>query len=180
MRLVRHLRAAQTLHLGAAICAAVVAFVGSAEADIVRKATDTLSCQSLIFESPTGLGIRGQDRWGGGNWGDPRDNGARIHRGVDFTANLGQPVRAPAEASVVRIGRAYSDTAAYSVVELDVGGCSVKLMYVDPIVKVGDRVNAGTVIGVAQNIAHRYPDITPHVHMEVWKEGKALHFKFAA
>ena len=52
-------------------------------------------------------------------------------------------------------------------------GQVTRLHYVDPSVKLGDRVRAGkTRIGVAQDITLRYPDNPYHVHFEMRNSGK--------
>jgi len=114
--------------------------------------------------SPTGRPIRGVDRWGCGAFGAPR--GGRPHYGVDFEAAPGQPVVAPCDAVVVRMAPPYPD-GSYGGLLLRAGLVEIKLFYLRPTVMTGERVTQGQQIGVAEDLRLKYPEITPHVHMEV-------------
>ncbi len=46
-------------------------------------------------------------------------------------------------------------------------GYDIKIFYVDGLV--GGPVGAGQVIGRVQNLTTKYPGITNHIHMEVYK-----------
>jgi leukocyte cell-derived chemotaxin-2 len=48
-------------------------------------------------------------------------------------------------------------------------GTSWKILYtdVDPSIKIGDKINAGQVMGTAQDITGTYPGIKNHVHVKL-------------
>jgi hypothetical protein len=127
--------------------------------------------------SPTGKGIRGHDKWGGGFFGASRDGGKRKHEGADFISETGQQVVMPLDGTIVRVARPYADDNRYS-------GClirtpeypEVKMFYFEPLQGlIGKKAKRGCVIGFAQNVAARYPRITNHVHLEVHgQDGKAI------
>ncbi len=84
-----------------------------------------------------------------------------------------------ASGTVTKTGLAYERVEgqpAYRYVELTKDdGKVVRQLYVDPSVKVGDRVEAGeTVIGLAQNLGPRFPGMSNHVHVEVRDSGMPL------
>jgi len=127
--------------------------------------------------------IRGHDRWGDGKFGSNRDHG-RPHMGVDIADRPGQPVGSTVSGTVVSSGnpvyspgrvKEHPKKAEYTSVSVRTdNGFLVKHFYVDPGVRVGDRVEAGQAIGTAQNLGHAYPGITNHVHVEVWDGNKRV------
>ncbi len=139
-----------------------------------QTAGSAATCTAYLLP-PTLGGIRHPDRWGSGEYGASRDHGARAHHGLDYVSEPGNPVRAPATGIVTRIGTAYPDDNSLKLVEISIGsGCVVLVFYVSPIVHVGDVVEAGQIIGTAQNLAGRYPGITEHVHVELHRNRLAL------
>jgi len=115
--------------------------------------------------SPTGLKIRGEDKWGSGAFKAPR--GDHVHRGVDFVCVPGQSVAAPIEGVIRREARPYV-TGEFSGVLIESPVCDVKLFYLKPDpTLIGRHVKKGQVIGHAQDISQKYPGITPHVHLEI-------------
>jgi murein DD-endopeptidase MepM/ murein hydrolase activator NlpD len=118
--------------------------------------------------------VRGEDDWGSGAFGAPR--GERTHRGIDIAAAPGEPVLSPCDGEVVREAAPYDDDPHYSGLLLhgrgDWEGCAIKLFYLT-----GPHegfVQAGEVIGHAQDIAARYPGITGHIHIEVRLHGEIV------
>jgi peptidoglycan LD-endopeptidase LytH len=127
------------------------------------------------IQSPTGLGPRGNDPWGSGHFGAPRDGGKRRHAGDDSRATVGAPVRAPVAGRVRRIEESYEDRKGLLFVEIDAGcGRVVQVHYVKPSVRVGDLVVAGDEIGFAQSLQSRYPGILDHLHIVVLINGKRV------
>lgn len=114
---------------------------------------------------------RGNDIHGSGAFGASRDGGTRIHNGVDIVAQVGQAVKSPVDGKVIRYPDVYSDNA-FTGLAIDTDAYLHKILYVAPSVSVGSYVKKGQTIGYAQNIAGRYPGITPHVHWEVWDKSK--------
>jgi murein DD-endopeptidase MepM/ murein hydrolase activator NlpD len=124
---------------------------------------------SLTLGLPTRpfRGLRNTDRHGSGTFGASRDGGVRFHLGRDYIALPGDTVHSPCDGKVTHIGKAYAD-ADYGSLRIAGKGCEVRMLYVEPSVVVGQRVKMGEEIGAVQDIAARYPGITPHVHVEVW------------
>lgn len=113
---------------------------------------------------------RGQDRWGAGHFGASR--GDRKHEGVDYALPVGATVLALTAGRVTRTGYAYSDDMSYRYVEVaDRHQHRLRYFYVAPSVKIADHVLAGDPLGRVQDLGRRYPDITPHVHFEVFEPG---------
>jgi len=48
-------------------------------------------------------------------------------------------------------------------------GHEARILYVEPSVGPGAKVEAGQTIGTAQNLQSRYPGIINHVHTEIWQ-----------
>ena len=117
---------------------------------------------------------RGTDNWGSGEFGAPR--GDRKHRGIDYAALPGSLVLSPVTGTVTKLGYPYSDDLEFRYVQItSEDGADHRVFYVDPNVKVGDRVFQGrSVIGEAQDLTGRYPGITPHVHYEIKLNGSYI------
>jgi peptidoglycan LD-endopeptidase LytH len=133
--------------------------------------------------------IRGQDEWGSGAFGAPRDGGSRKHNGIDIVALPGSEPCTLTESRVIRIGYPYdprpsseldirTDAARKKhdlkaqmrlIVLEDPWGNQIKLMYVLPFdhVKPGRKLPQYASIGTTQDLDPIYPGITPHFHFEV-------------
>jgi murein DD-endopeptidase MepM/ murein hydrolase activator NlpD len=128
--------------------------------------------------------VRNQDRWGSGEFQAPR--GKRKHKGIDIACPPGAEVLAVAGGQVTRIGFPYDQEpplngfqdeddrrrfhlkAALRYIEVTApGGRRPRYFYVDPAVKVGDKIAEGRVLGIAQNLQPIYPGIIDHYHFEV-------------
>lgn len=113
---------------------------------------------------------RGCDKWGCGDFGASR--GSRTHKGIDFKANPGQVLLASVEGEVSKIGYPYSDDLSYRYVQVTTKeGLDVRYFYVEPIVRLGDRVNLLDQLGTVQDLGKRYEDMVNHVHIEIKKRG---------
>lgn len=116
--------------------------------------------------APVQHGIREIDDFGSGRFGASR--GSRLHKGIDYLATFGERVGSPCNGVVRRIGRCYSNTAEYKLVEIDTAGAIVRVLYVNPEVRPRDEVRIGDTIGYAQDISKRYGrGMDNHVHLEV-------------
>lgn len=124
---------------------------------------------SLLLGLPTRpyRGMRSTDKHGSGVFGASRDGGARHHLGRDYIALPGDSAHSPLDGKVIHVGKAYAD-ADYGSLRIAGKGCEVRMLYVKPSVSVGQRVVMGEQIGEVQDISERYPEITKHVHVEVW------------
>lgn len=105
------------------------------------------------------------DKWGCGHFGASR--GDRTHNGVDIITEPGDRVYCLNRGIVSKIGYPYADDLSYRYVEIMDAGWAWRYFYVEPIVHVGDEVDAYTIIGEAQALGPRYPGISPHIHLEV-------------
>jgi len=119
----------------------------------------------LSILPPLDRGIRGADAQGEGHFGASRGN--RLHVGADFVAEVGSPVRAPISGVVNRVGYCYSDDLTYRLVEIVNEDYVCRVLYVLPAIAEGTQVDAGDVIGTAQDLRPRYRGITPHVHCDL-------------
>jgi len=117
------------------------------------------------FVNPTGGEVRGCDAQGCGFYGAWRDGGARLHAGVDIVSVTGQGVSASFG------GTAEPITGTISGVKITGGPFVMRVLYVDAGFTGTLQVQAGTMIGTAQNITNIYPGITNHVHAELYLRG---------
>ncbi len=123
---------------------------------------------------------RGEDAWGSGAFGASR--GSRTHSGQDYAAWPGTTVECWVAGTVTTLGYTYAtgtggidEADSYRYVEVTAAdGHRFRYHYVSPSVKVGDELAEGDPLGQLQDIALRYPDITPHVHLEVYDQDGGL------
>ncbi len=111
--------------------------------------------------------FRLQDRHGYGHFGASR--GDRVHIGVDLRAEPGEYVFSPFQGEITKYGWAYSGSA-FRYIEITGVEYKCRIFYaqLDPAHYVGKEINELQFIGVVQNIAARYPGITPHIHFELY------------
>lgn len=122
------------------------------------------------FVNPTGKQTRREDEYGYGHFGASRDGGTRDHKGVDYMADAGQPVKAPISGYVTRIGQAYASNPELKYVEIRNPALryEARVFYVDPDVRVGASLHLGDVIGTMHTLQDKYgPGMTNHVHLEL-------------
>ena len=112
------------------------------------------------------------DDWGCGHFGASR--GDRKHNGLDIVELPGDPVFCFNRGIVTKIGYPYANDLSFRYVEITDAGVRWRYFYCEPIVNVGDEVEAYTQIGTAQGLGERYPGITPHVHLEIIKDGEYI------
>lgn len=116
------------------------------------------------------------DSRGHGYYGAPR--GDRGHNGIDLVCEPMHPVRAFKGGIFTKYGYCYSDDLSYRYVEVkDKEGFRAQYFYTErtPELRVGDKVNAGAIIGFCQNVAARYYDpekepMTNHTHLQIKKD----------
>lgn len=118
--------------------------------------------------SPTGHGVRGQDKWGSGLYLASR--GSRLHPGVDFISVVGQEIVAPSSGLVLRERFPYAkpvEDVFFSGVQIQCPNAMITMFYFQLdkfLVKM--NVKEGQVIGIAQDISLKYPGIVNHVHFQ--------------
>jgi murein DD-endopeptidase MepM/ murein hydrolase activator NlpD len=96
---------------------------------------------------------------------------AHFHQGIDFAVPMGTPVAAPADGVVQQV--IHSATGLGNHVILDIGnGYTVQLGHLSSTaVQVGQRVSAGTVLGLSGSTG---ASTGPHLHFEVDKGGATV------
>ena len=125
--------------------------------------------------NPKVLQIRGQDEHGSGEYLAPR--GSRNHNGIDLVVHAGDKIVSPNSGFVTKIGYPYHpkkhpDKAHLRFVEvMEQDQYECRYFFVQPSVRVGDKIHEGDVIGTAQGLTEIYPGITDHVHYEVEVSG---------
>lgn len=102
-----------------------------------------------------------------GERADPFGAGEQFHKGIDFSAKVGDPVYAVADGVVSFVG---VRTGYGNVIEVDHGnGYVTRYAHNSQLLKhVGDLVRAGTEIAKAGSTGR---STGAHVHLEVWKNG---------
>lgn len=126
------------------------------------------------YQKPTQtLRLRGNDPTGYGHFGASR--GKRKHNGTDYCTEPNEPIFAPIDGKI-RIGYPYQSSKQMKLIEISQEDISVKIMYVAPIVKNGQNVQAGDLIGYAQNIAQywRSDKMKNHIHVEIRQKGELI------
>lgn len=119
--------------------------------------------------------IRHRDCHGSGAYRASR--GSKLHRGLDVCCEQGSRIFAFSGGKVTKIGFPYLQGAdpcekyqakkALRYVQVtDAYGVDVRYFYVNPAIPIGAVVHKGTLLGVAQGLAHIYPGITEHYHFE--------------
>ena len=107
---------------------------------------------------------------GFGGRSDPIRGGRQFHKGVDFEADVGDPVLAIADGVVSYAGRraGYGNT-----IEIDHGnGYVTRYAHNSRLTaRVGDLVRSGQQIARAGSTGR---STGPHVHLEVWENGRAV------
>jgi murein DD-endopeptidase MepM/ murein hydrolase activator NlpD len=125
--------------------------------------------------------------------GEPRDHGRRLHRGIDFSSEYGEPVRSVAAGRVIFAGVDWERRAQIPLepwgasivharhmgprglfVEVDHGNGIVSLYahLASYDVKTGDRVEAGQRLGEVGRTGVR--DSGPHLHFGLFRDGEVV------
>jgi peptidoglycan LD-endopeptidase LytH len=106
----------------------------------------------------------------GSLWGDARDAGARKHEGIDIFAPKNTPIVAVADG---RITRVEETEIGGKVIWLRSTGREFNIYYAhldEQIVKAGDEVKAGEVIGTVGNTGNA-KTTSPHLHFGIYSSG---------
>ena len=139
--------------------------------DSVEEIKDYLSTQKDIYvATPKGYPVNGRISSVYGKRTDPFSGEINIHSGVDISSSLGLPVKATADGVVSHSG--WTKNSGYVVVIEH--GCGFTTLYAHNKknnVKVGDKVKRGDVVSYVGSTGK---STGPHVHYEVWKDGKTV------
>ncbi|MDD5729866.1 MAG: M23 family metallopeptidase [Candidatus Omnitrophica bacterium] len=138
---------------------------------LTRSLSNLDKCFFLCpVEYENGMIVRNDSR-GDGNFASRR-NGGRMHNGIDLQAGIGSPVYA------CRSGRAGTFTQKNGmgnyIILRHAGGISTLYGHLSSVeVKDGSFVVQGQTIGkVGKTGNANHPDIAPHLHFEIKKNGK--------
>ena len=128
----------------------------------------------MIYCKPLASTITRNDGRGDGKFGARRDGGSRFHTGRDFVCIPGEAVFSMIQGKVVKYERPYTKHPEWSGVQIENHIFRLEMWYMDPrnTVAVGQYVNAGEMVGVAQDISLKYPPnkdgaMTPHIHVRL-------------
>ena len=114
-----------------------------------------------------------KDAKGDGRFGAPR-SGKRSHRGVDLAAPLQSPVHAIRSGTVVEVGT-HRGLGNYVEIEHSRTLRSLYAHLHETAVSEGQRIAQGAVIGTVGKTGNaRHQWITPHLHLEVWRNGRPV------
>ena len=129
------------------------------------------------------LSQRKCDEQGCGHYGASRVH--RIHNGVDLCINPNNPIQCGFGGVAVKIGYPYSGQSKshirYAAIKFDLFHQGVmaalygadewycRVFYIKPEISVGYLVTPQTIIGESQDLGVFYPNITQHVHFELYK-----------
>jgi murein DD-endopeptidase MepM/ murein hydrolase activator NlpD len=117
---------------------------------------------------PTGLPVPGAVSSGFGLRLDPFSGYPEFHKGVDIAAARGTPVSAAADGTVLWSG--WEGDYGKTVILKHPEGLATRYGHLDGIlVRQGDRVRQGTVIGTVGDTGRA---TGPHLHFEVLRDGK--------
>ena len=149
-------------------------------AEQVQSVNQLLTAQQLIWEQhlnwlqtlPIGLPIQNDFRLtsGYGLRHDPFTGGLAMHEGVDFSAEIGTPVVAPAKGRVVR---SEWDTTYGNVIEVQhAENFMTRYAHLNKrLVSENANVQSGTPIG---NVGSTGRSTGPHLHYEIFQNGRVL------
>ena len=140
----------------------------------VEEIKDYLRTQKDIYvATPKGYPAAGHISSPYGKRKDPFTGEATFHSGIDISSKPGSPVRATADGVVSHSG--WSNRSGFVVVIEH--GCGFSTLYAhnkSNTVKIGNRVKRGDIIGYVGSTGK---STGPHVHYEVWKDGKTVNAK---
>jgi peptidoglycan LD-endopeptidase LytH len=135
-----------------------------------RGATPPAGPDAATLEFPVAGGSTRDIRSG---FGDPRDGGARQHRGVDIFAPRGTLALAAADG---RVQQATTTSIGGRVVWLECERCDLVFYYAhldEHLVRAGQRVRAGEPVGRVGNTGNARTT-PPHLHFGVYRHRVAL------
>ncbi len=139
--------------------------------ETVDEIKDYLRVQKDIYvATPRGYPVSGRITSPFGRRMDPISGEIAFHSGIDISGNLGSPVRATADGVVSHSG--WTQKGGFVVVLEH--GCGYTTVYAHNktnAVKIGQKVKRGDVIGYLGSTGK---STGPHVHYEVWKDGKSV------
>ncbi len=139
---------------------------------ITPRGQTLLKAWPVAYKNPTGKPVRVSDPMGKGHFGASR--GTRTHKGTDYTATVGQKIKAPMSGFVKRVAIPYSSGKDHKllrgveIIGADGHKCKIWYMSLEANI-VGSMVTAGQEdIGTLLTLQNRHgKKITEHVHVEI-------------
>jgi murein DD-endopeptidase MepM/ murein hydrolase activator NlpD len=129
---------------------------------------------NAFFAHPVKPLIIRKDGDGDGNFGTQREG--HLHRGIDYLISVGQPIFSPCDGVYLRDVRPYKNFKFLNGCDIQSNtGETIRIFYLQPILKANEKVRAGQIIAYAQDVRVKYEKSTkmlPHIHVEIWKDGK--------
>jgi hypothetical protein len=124
-------------------------------------------------ESPVPGPVVRNDKWGDGTFGAKR--GSKVHDGLDLVVVPGQPIFSMIDGAVEKYEQCYLSDAKWTGIQIANTQVRVELWYMEALPDLVRRfVQAGQMVGYAQNISEKYPptekiphEMTPHIHVRV-------------
>jgi len=144
----------------------------------IKKTTETVGeiqdylrlQKDLYLTTPKGFPVAGNISSNYGNREHPRSGKDEFHSGIDISASPGNPIRATAD-GIVSFSGWSGGSGNLVVLEHGFGFSTFYAHNKMNTVKVGQKVNRGDVIGYIGSTGNA---TGPHVHYEVWKDGKSV------
>jgi murein DD-endopeptidase MepM/ murein hydrolase activator NlpD len=140
-------------------------------AETVDEIRDYLQIQKDIYvATPKGYPADGKITSEYGKRPDPFSGEVAFHTGIDISCSTRTPIHATADGVVSHSG--WTDHSGYVVILEH--GCGFSTIYAhnkSNTVKVGNRVKRGDILGYVGSTGK---STGPHVHYEVWKDGKTV------
>ena len=125
--------------------------------------------KDAYMATPKGQPVSGSISSGYGNRADPVGGTIHFHSGLDIPSSPGTPIRATADGVVRHSG--WTPNSGYTVVlEHGLGYSTIYAHNRKNLVKAGQRIKRGDVIAYLGSTGK---STGPHVHYEVWKDGKS-------
>jgi murein DD-endopeptidase MepM/ murein hydrolase activator NlpD len=126
--------------------------------------------KNIYYATPTGWPLKGTINSGFGLREHPISEKEMFHSGIDIGASIGTPIKATA-GGIVSFSSWHNDSGYIVVLEHGHGFTTVYAHNRDNRVKVGQKVKRGEVIGISGSTG---ATTGPHLHYEVWKNGKPI------
>lgn len=111
------------------------------------------------------------DSWGNGNFGAPRgtrpDGSKKYHDGIDLEVTPGDQIVSMIDGEVEKVDYPYRSDFRWRGIQIANKLLRVEIWYMEPMGElIGETVEAGQLVGVAQNISLKYDEqMKPHVHL---------------
>ena len=131
----------------------------------------------LSVLTPVEPKIRGFDAQGSGAYLAPR--GDHKHQGIDPVCKAGDLIQSVSDGKVTKLGYPYSPNNEKKghlryVQVTDSNGVDVRYFYIEPMVRLGDRIAAMDVLGSSQDLTSIFKGITQHFHFETKVKGAII------